>query len=109
MGDRARNHDGHISYSDAVPRDAALRPHAGGRSYSDARLGRLRHAARRVSSDATDAGTTETGIRLGVPGVLSLVIHCPRIVVPRNDQASGEALLLCGRLEKVRAAVGCGD
>src|SRR5207245_2150029 len=49
------------------------------------------------------------GLRLGISRILPLVIDRARIPVARFDQTPGQALLLCGRLEEVRAAVGRGD
>ena len=49
LGDRARNHDGDVSHSDAVSWHAPVCPHGGRRPDSDARLGSVRHQARRLS------------------------------------------------------------
>ena len=51
----------------------------------------------------------KAGLRLGVSRVLSLVVDRARVAVARHAEASGQAFLLCGRLEEVRAAVGPGD
>ena len=72
--------------------------------HPDARLGSVRHAARRLSAGAADARGARSGLRLGVPRVLPLVVDRARVAVARLGEASGQALLLCGRLEEVRAA-----
>src|SRR3954470_7466121 len=46
---------------------------------------------------------------MGLPRVLSMAVDCARLVVAWDRQASGEALLLCGRLEEIRAAVALCD
>ena len=73
------------------------------------RLGPVRHTARRLSSRAADARSTERGLRLGVPRVLSMGSHRASIALSRHAQAPGETLLLRRRLEKVRASMGPDD
>ena len=48
----------------------------------------------------------EGRLRLGLPRVLSLVVDRAGVALARIGQAPGEALLLRGRMEEVRAAVG---
>jgi radical SAM superfamily enzyme YgiQ (UPF0313 family) len=52
------------------------------------------------------AGSAQSRLRLGVSRVLSLDVDCARVTCARVDQASGETLFLCDRMEEVRAAVG---
>ena len=51
----------------------------------------------------------EGRLRLGLPRVLSMAVDRPRLAGARIAQAPGEALLLCGGVEEVRAALGWRD
>ena len=71
-------------------------------------LGSVRHASRRVSAVASDAGRPRSGLPLGLPRVLSLVVDRPRRARARVVEASGQALRLLGRLEEIRARLESG-
>ena len=109
LGDRARHHDGDVPHPDAVSGHEAVRADGAGRPHRDARLGPVRHAARRLPARAAEARGAQGRVRLGVPGVLSVVVDRAGVAVARHAQAPGEALLLCRGLEEVRAALGRRD
>ena len=78
--------------------------------HRDARLGSLRHAARRLSAGAADAARrSKRGYDWAYREFYRWSSIARGVAVARIAQASGEALLLRRRLEEVRAAVGPGD
>ena len=56
-----------------------------------------------------DPERDEAGLRLGVPASSTAGLDCPRVGRTRLAEAPGETLLLCGRVEEVRARLESDD
>jgi Radical SAM superfamily/B12 binding domain len=78
-------------------------------AHHDSKLGSLRHAPCGVQARAPGAEGARGRLRLGVSGVLSLVIDCPCGAHARIPEASSEALHVRVRMEEIRSCVEPGD
>src|SRR6476660_614858 len=68
-------------------------------------LGFIRYAPCGLPAGAPEPGRDRDRIRLGLPGVLPMVVHRPRGLRARLAQAPGQALRVRGWLEEVRGRV----